>query len=372
MKRKTRLIILFACAICFIIIAPTLVFYSMGYRFDFEKMKVTATGGIYVRSFPAAEKIIVDSKIIEKPAIFSNSVFIQSLLPNKHSVLLQKEGYYDYSKTIPVQEKEVTKLENIILIKKDISFELVTDKTKNPFISKEKFIIKNSNLYYSDSTENSELTAIQKSTPILKGVVAFAIQNNNILWVKTDGFFYKSDSSNLSLEPIKITLTPIKLIKNGFVKIIADSKEIFVNDNGYLLFLNTKTNNLENFYNGIKDAKISPDDKNMVYYDENNVYLSPILDLPFTKNLLYKSSEKINHCLWLNNDYIIINAGDKIIISEIDYRGNINQITLPQKITISKDQEINVKSPKIYYNQQENKLYILTGTNILVSEKIIP
>ena len=62
MTRRIRLIILLVCAACFFIIAPLLVFYSMGDRFDFKKMKITETGGIYVRTFPAADQIIVDSK----------------------------------------------------------------------------------------------------------------------------------------------------------------------------------------------------------------------------------------------------------------------------------------------------------------------
>ena len=49
----------------------------MGYRFDFEKMEITSTGGIYVRSFPA-QQIIIDSKIIEKPGIFSNATFTKA------------------------------------------------------------------------------------------------------------------------------------------------------------------------------------------------------------------------------------------------------------------------------------------------------
>lgn len=121
MTKKTRLIILLVCMTGFFVIAPVLVLYSMGYRLDFEKMKITSTGGIYVKTFPTAEQIIIDSKIIEKPGIFSNSIFVQSLLPNNHTILVEKNGYYNYFKTLPVQEKQVTKLENVLLIKKNIS-----------------------------------------------------------------------------------------------------------------------------------------------------------------------------------------------------------------------------------------------------------
>jgi len=382
MRKKTRLVILLVCVACFFVIAPILVLYSMGYRFDFEKMEITSTGGIYVRTYPAAGEIIVDSKITEKPGMFSNSIFVQSLLPKDHTVLVEKSGYYDYLKTIPVQKNQVTKLENVLLIKKNMQFEVLTDLTTqtgkttqglpSPFNKQEKFIIKNNNLYYSDAPENSGLPAVQKSTPVLKKILAFALQNNNIIWIGTDGFLYKSDLANLTASPIKLILTPIKIVKTGSYKIINNNSNIFIDNNSNLLFLNTKTNNLDNFDAPVKDAKISPDGASIIFYNDNNIYVSLISTAAPKKNILYKSSEKITDCLWLNNNYIIFTAGNKILISETDYRGNINSEILPQTIVISPGKEINIKNPEIFFNQQDGKLYILTNKILMSSEKITP
>ena len=190
----------------------------------------------------------------------------------------------------------------------------------SPFDIQEKYIIKNSNLYYSNAIENSSLTAVQKSTPILKKIAAFTIHNSNIIWLGTDGLLYNSDLENLSTTPVKITLTAIK----------------------------------------INAVKISPDGKNIIYYNDNNIYLSPLPNVPAEKNILYKTTDKITNCIWLNNDYIIFSAGNKIIISEIDYRGNINAVTLSQT------------ADKIFFDQQSGKLYILTNKTLLLSEKLIP
>ncbi|MCX6723390.1 MAG: hypothetical protein NT094_05015, partial [Candidatus Staskawiczbacteria bacterium] len=83
---------------------------------------------------------------------------------------------------------------------------------------------------------------------------------------------------------------------------------------------------------------------------------------------------------WVNNSYIIFTEGDlpaqagKIIISEIDYRGNINTVTLPQTITLPSDPNItiNIKNPEIYFNQQEGKIYLMTNNTLLSSDKITP
>lgn len=322
----------------------------MGYRYDFEKMKITLTGGIYIRTFPASEQIIIDSKIKLKPKLFSNDLFVQSLLPKSYTVLVKKTGYYDYFKTIPVLEKEVTKLENIILFKKDIDFSVVDTKiTPSPF----------------------EKLTPEKPAILAKKIVAFAEQNKNIIWLGTDGFLYKSDLANLTVEPIKLTLTALKISKTGIYKIIVNNKDIFVNNNGNLLLWNTSTNELDNFYSPVKDAKISPDGNSIVYYNNTGIYISPLPNTLAKKNTLYKISEKINNCIWLNNNYIIFTDGlpgqeNKIIISEIDYRGEVNTITLAGKNLPQ------TTSSQIYFDQQESKLYIQTDSTLLVSEKLIP
>ncbi len=356
MMKKSRLIILVLCAVCFIVAAPVLIAYSMGYRVDFETMKITATGGIYVRTFPIADIITIDSKISQKPGIFNNAVFVQSLLPKNHAVSVTKDGYYGYNKTLLVLEKEVTKLENVLLFKKAILFEAITDlpaqagKTKSPFLTQnqqKEFIIKNNNL-----------TATQKNTAVIKNLVAFEISNNNIIWLGTDGLLYRSDSDGKN--PIKLALNPLAINKKGSYKIIVYGQNIFVNNNGVLLALQKGKNVLDNFAESVKDAKISPDGKNIVYFTGKEIYISLLSDSENKKIVLYKSPENITDIFWLNNDYVVFSAGDKIIISEIDYRGNINAITIPSK------------SPEIFFDQQEGKLYVLTQKNELVSEKLIP
>lgn len=359
MNKRTRLIILLVCVACFFVAAPILIAYSEGYRFDFETMKVVATGGIYVRTFPTADKVTIDSNISEKPGIFNGAVFVQSLLPKNHTIYIKKAGYYDYSKTLPVEENQVTKLESVLLIKKNIKFDVVADQTTSPFIKKlstDKFVIKNNNLYYS-------------STPVLKSLAAYTVSNNEIYWLGLDGFLYKSDFAGKTTE--KLTVLALKIKKTNTYKIFVENNNIFVNSQDGLLLLNTKTNQLDNFYSQVKDIKISPDSQKIIYFDSNKIFIYNLNTPEIKPVLLASSSENISNCVWLNNDYIIYSAGNpekngagKVVISEIDYRGNINAITLPQAL--------NLVSPQISFNQQENKLYILTGKTLLVSEKITP
>lgn len=349
-------------------------------------MRIFATGGIYVRSFPSADEIIIDSAKFEKPGIFANDVFIPNLLPIEHTILIKKTGYYDYTKTLPVQEKLATKLENVLLFKKDITFTEITDTSKNPFLpaqaslpanQNDKFTIRNNNLYFANTTQNKDLTTLQKTTPIIKGILAFTMQGNNILWLGLDGFMYRSDSNGKN--PEKITTTAIKTYKTGNYKFIIDNKNTFLDNNGELLLLNTKTQDFETFAKNVFGASISPDGKYITYHTPNEIFMTSLVQNPEdplskAKDVsLYKSGTDITNLFWLNDSYIIFSAGNQIIISEIDYRSNINTTTLPTTTTLASTQKpFNITTPQIKLNTQEDKLYILSGKTLLATEKLLP
>lgn len=386
MQKKTRVKILIFCVVCFLVGVPYIVLYSLGYRVDFANMRIFATGGIYVRSFPSADEIIIDSAKFEKPGIFANDVFIPNLLPIEHTILIKKTGYYDYTKTLPVQEKLATKLENVLLFKKDITFTEITDTSKNPFLpaqaslpanQNDKFTIRNNNLYFANTTQNKDLTTLQKTTPIIKGILAFTMQGNNILWLGLDGFMYRSDSNGKN--PEKITTTAIKTYKTGNYKFIIDNKNTFLDNNGELLLLNTKTQDFETFAKNVFGASISPDGKYITYHTPNEIFMTSLVQNPEdplskAKDVsLYKSGTDITNLFWLNDSYIIFSAGNQIIISEIDYRSNINTTTLPTTTTLASTQKpFNITTPQIKLNTQEDKLYILSGKTLLATEKLLP
>jgi len=468
MIKKTRLIILFVCVSCFLVSTPVLVAYSIGYRFDFEKMKITLTGGIYVRTFPAPEQVVIDSKIIEKPGIFSNATFTQSLLPTQHTVLAQKTGYYDYFKTIPVEEKEVTKLENILLIKKDISFQDVSDKvdyfsaapnnqniitgTENaknttfnyfPLSSgnqPQTFLIaqagqisdikwsedssmaiielttKTSIFYYLfdksllSQTSPSNLVAAQpnptvrlsyldknttqisfnpqdakeiffvktktiysaknnKTSAIINNALAYKISGTNILWLSTDGFLYSSDFSGKLIG--QLATKNIVISPSESYQIFIFSGKTYLQADGSLFSLNQSEKTLEDMMTPGPDYEISvsQDQKNLLYCGDKSIYLYPFADKTYEKIF---SGDQISSCRWLNNYYIIFTSGDKIIISEIDYRGSINTVTLPQTAIASPENKVDIVKPVIFFNPKDNKLYILTNNTLLASEKLIP
>jgi len=313
MTKRIRFIILVICVVLFFVVSPYIVVYSLGYRIDFEGKKITATGGINVRALPQGAEVIVDSKSGGKTSFLSPTVFVQNLLPKKHSILIRKDGYFSYQKTLEVKEKEVTRLDQVILFKEKISFEKLADKTQSPFAKQEQFFIKNNNLYQNNN---------DKSVLITKNIIAFDVYQNNIYWVGKDNLLYKSDFSGTN-----------------------------------------KTQVFESFYSPVKNIKISPDGQKILFYNDNEILYSYLNSKNSEKIFLNRFSEKIGDCFWLNDDYLIFNLGEKIVISEIDNRDNLNMVNLSQTL---------LPADKIYLDQQEKKLYISTKDDLLLSEKLIP
>lgn len=71
-------------------------------------------------------------------------------------------------------------------------------------------------------------------------------------------------------------------------------------------------------------------------------------------------SEKINDVFWLTDHYLIFNLGNQIKIAEIDDRDKIQTWDVSQ-----------IEASKMYFNQGDKKLYLLSGGNLHSSESLI-
>lgn len=450
MNKRTRLLILGVCAILFLLITPYTILYSLGYRVDFQNFKIVETGGIYIKAQPQNINVSVDYKIETKTSLFSNSVFIQNLTPKSYQILLRKDGYYDYLKSMEIKEREVTKLENVILFKNKIGFDLLLadadyfsiSKDNNTLLSakveKDKITIIILNLQNSDKKElslpiknsvvknvvwsfdpsvaivqtsndyfiadfsklnptvadflknaeeisfnpqnsqeifyikNKNIYSNLKKLPVIENAVSYKIEGQNITWLSFDGFLHNSSLAVISKNKINSKILPIK--ETGAYQIIFTEGKTLIKENKSLMVFNAKTGAFEIFDNQVEDFKISPNGQKLIYHNGADMMLSFINNQKPEKIIINKFSENIRNVHWINDDYIIFVLGDKIVISETDYRGNVNLIKLPNEISLSDldSKTVAIKNPDILLNSQNKKLYILTENSLLVSEKLIP
>lgn len=147
MTKRTRNIIFSILLIFFLIVAPLTVFYSLGWRFDWETKKIVQTGIFYLKAWPKSSEIYLDGELKDKTDIFFGSTLVDNLSPGEYEIEIRKEGYYNWKKTLTIKKREVTEAKNIILIPKDPIFNLLAEGVKDVFISPDnkKIIIKEEN-----------------------------------------------------------------------------------------------------------------------------------------------------------------------------------------------------------------------------------
>jgi hypothetical protein len=458
MTKRTRTILFLICLFLFLLIAPSAILYSQGYRIDINPpasgIKITQTGGLFLKAEPRQVKVFIDGKLKKKTDFFFGSVLIENLLPKKYKIQIKKDGYYPWEKNLEIREKEVTEAKNIVLIPENPNFNILTDKVKdfwfspderkiilleeNPpaggeqgwalklynlerdvkshlidelsFISSfrsareidEKDIsqekVKLLSLKFSSNSKEIFLEVgmeeqlkyftleIDKMPPVLaegeeplppfEDVLTYKAIGQDIYYLNNLGYLFKNPSiakgedegeafidyeEQLTEKPF-----PVKPETKYTLEILQDF--IFLRESQTLYQFNPDSKSFEKFFEPIKDLKISPDYKKIVYFSDCEIWIlfikngesSPIHQSG-ERVFLIRLSEKIKDVLWLNSNYLVFNAGTKLKIAEIDDRDKINIVNVAE-----------FKTPEIFWNQLDKKLYVLSDGIFYQSESLLP
>jgi len=165
MAKRTRVIIFLVCSFLFILIAPSIVLYSQGYRIDLENKKFTQTGGLFLKILPRQTDVYIDEKLNKRTDFFFDSVLIENLLPKKYKVEVKKEEHHSWEKTLEIKEKEVTEVKNIILFPQNINFSVLAGQVEQFWFSPDqrKIILKEGEEdKSSSSTSSSKLDSVKE------------------------------------------------------------------------------------------------------------------------------------------------------------------------------------------------------------------
>jgi len=416
MIKKNQRILFLICLILFLLIAPSIILYSQGYRIDFKNKKITQTGGLFLKVFPKNVDIYLDRKLKKRTDFFFGSVLIENLLPKKHQIKISKEGYHHWEKNLEIEEKKVTEVKNVILFLKNPNFSILTKEIENFWISpdKKKLILyeinelgwnlksydfkKNIkshllneidvyqkgadliNLNFSEDSKEIYLEVLIKKEKKLfslnlnkiplfltekkslkqikeENIIVSKKINNDIYYLDKFGHFFKNGE--------KLTEKSFPIKKELEYKIYVFSDLIFLQEDKNLYLFSSELKCFEKFFESINSIEISPDSKKIFYSSNSEIWVLFLRDNPplyqaKEKISLIRLSEKIEDCFWLNSDYLIFKVGNKIKFMEIDKRDRINIIDFVDKF----------KEPKIFWNYINKKLYLLSEGNLFVSEKL--
>jgi hypothetical protein len=90
----------------FIIVIPSLILFSSGYRVN-SKFHLVKTGGIYFENNESDIIVKLDGKSIKKAGRFEKNLFIRNLTPKTYRVTVEKVGYRTWKKNVIVEEQKV-------------------------------------------------------------------------------------------------------------------------------------------------------------------------------------------------------------------------------------------------------------------------
>lgn len=97
----------------FVVFTPVIVYYSLGYKFNFASKKFEKTGAISLKTFPKNVDVYVDDTKLKElgPCV------LRELLPQEYAIRLEKEGFYPYRLNVVVRPSAIVELD-IVLIPK--------------------------------------------------------------------------------------------------------------------------------------------------------------------------------------------------------------------------------------------------------------
>lgn len=113
MSLAVRRIIFYILLALFIIVAPSLVAYTAGYRWSPTQRRIVKIGALSIKTVPENARIILNGKLYSKktPALITN------LHPGNYKIELTREGYFNWGKTLIVESEKTTFAHNVALFK---------------------------------------------------------------------------------------------------------------------------------------------------------------------------------------------------------------------------------------------------------------
>ena len=323
MTLATRRIILGLAVFFFALATPTILLYSWGYSFDWQKKKPVLTGGFYFKAIPKKTTVYIDGKQTkETPA------FIKRLLPKEYLVKMTNDGFHPWQKRLKIDSGLVTEAKNILLIPLSPQIEVIDENLPENFLLDE-FL----------SNEKSDS--------------AFYIRKQNQI-------LYEAGANNSARE--QISLTPLPVQEYNIV-VSPNERVAVLGENNELYLLNGETRAFDLIARNVQKTQFSSDNKKMLYFTPNEIWAYYLEDIPSQPNkkanekeLITRLGQKIKKAVWYGktNEHIIFSTGQNVKIAELDGRDERNITDI-----------IKLNADQIAYSQKDESILIVKNKKLI-------
>ncbi len=374
---KRRVLLIIAIFI-FVISAPLIIIYTLGYKFNPISNDVTPTGGVYFKIIPKGVKIFFDGELKKENTLYTlgSGLFIKDLPEKKYQVEIQKQGYHSWRKEISVRSSLVTEFKHVLLLSDKPKLTLTSFKSLSDITGENKikiiegiFGIKINNFVFDKNyvffnTDKSKLyqfdNLANKLNNLADNVVTFTKDKNKIYYFDSWGTLFLKDIDKEESQRIAELEVIPNDIQNLEIKTV--NGLIAVKYNGNLYLFNQESSAFQKIDQNIQEFGFDDQGTKLFYLKENNlknlilqeiwVYYLESRIQPFLeahdKSLIYSTSSRISSVFFVGQDQehlIFVKEGEGVLVIEIDNRGGQNVIKWLENKTF-----------KIFY--KNNFLYI--------------
>lgn len=338
MDTAFRKILFIACLITFIILCPILLAYSLGYNFNPKTKKIVSTGSILVKSATPKLSIYVDNAISSQ----TTAAYLENLEPKDYSIIVTKEGFTSWNKTLSVTGGHLTIAENILILPLD------------PRLSE----LANNLEWMEFSPSKNFALALQKSQPEISTVSLQFIDLSINDFPAISNIDSQYELIHISQSSITWSQTEKKTsffaeLKNGQKGYFI----LFIQNGNLLLSMASPEKNLEQ-----SDSKWHSSNDNMFLYSENGkIYQFNIRD-----NETSRIELNAKNFIDANNKIFYIQEDSGLIYYIPDTQ--ISSITSkPESDSNSARQFTNTPIPDFFKNKKYKLVYLDSG-NILIQD----
>lgn len=320
MTPRHRALIYWLFVVIFAVCAPLMVFYTMGYRYNWQRQKVEKVGVMIIDTEPYDANVLLNNQKITtgRPARLAD------LKPNYYQVRAEKIGYYSWQKSLEVKSQDSVLLYDIVLFKEQAP--ILINSLPSDITLPDAFDTLDKNNYYTENFSNKTLVYKHQNFNLFNRAVELAsLPTGNYRPISDkNGFLTLSEATTNTIYLIDLSDTRQPLLR------LSGSKAIWG--------LGTKNNYL-------------------YYYDNSEVW---IFD-PKTKqsSMLMRYNNDVKKILPIPNiPYFVIQLGNNLQIVELDDRDTRQTQTIFTGREIS-NLNIDKKGKVIYF---ADKLKDAVGT----------
>jgi len=432
MTKKTKTLLFLACLLLFLLLAPSIIMYSQGYRISFNPSEnekiITQTGGIFLKTLPKQADVYIEGKMKKRTDFLFGSVLIENLIPGKYKIEVKKstsqEEYHSWEKTLQVQEKQVAEAKNIVLFPKNINFSSVSnnvekillspdqkkmilkenEKTgwtlklydlekniKSHLVNEEDFFLKDPqliNIEFSDDSKILTLNVTSKETiysfsldisqakPVLKKKETAEEKTINSLTQKQAGndLYYLDNLGNLFRNKEKLSEVPFQAKQETEYGLDVFNGNIFLTENSNLYKFNYDKKVFENFFENLAVLKSSPDGKKLLYGSDNELWIIFLEDK--TDQPQKKSGDKV-FLIRLSNKITNVSwVNDSYLAFLSDDTIKITETDDRDKINVidlfeTKNLPEEGEVKEMFWNRFDDKIYILNENGYLFGSNLL-